>query len=47
MRVPHNSISLLIPEVCQAIIDEYKDELMKSPNTPEEWRDISDKLMEK
>ena len=43
-RVPHNTISLLIPKVCQAIIDEYKDEVMKCPTTPEEWRAISDKF---
>jgi len=29
-RVPHNTIALFIPEVCQAIIDEYKDEVMKT-----------------
>ncbi|XP_795502.2 protein ALP1-like [Strongylocentrotus purpuratus] len=46
-RVPHNTISLLIPEVCQAIIKEYRDEMMKCPTTPEEWRAISDKFMEK
>ena len=28
-RVPHNNISLLIPKVCQTIIDDYKDEVMK------------------
>ena len=41
-RVPHNTISLLIPKVCQAIIDEYKDEVIKCPTTHEEWRGISD-----
>ena len=46
-RVPHNAISLLIPKVCQAIIDEYKDEVMKCPTTAEEWRAISDKFAER
>ena len=46
-RVPHNTISLLITKVCQAIIDEYKDEVMKCPTTPEEWRAISDKFAER
>ena len=41
-RLPHNTISLLIPNVCQTIIDEYKDEVMKCTTTPEEWRAISD-----
>ena len=36
-RVPHNTMSLFIPEVCQAIIDEYKDEVMKCPTTPDGW----------
>ena len=40
-RVRHNTISQLIRKVCQAIIDEYKDEVMKCPTTPEEWRAIS------
>ena len=46
-RVPHNTISLLIPKVCQAIIDEYKDEVMKCPTTAEEWRAISDKFADR
>ena len=32
-REPHNTISLLIPKVCQAIIEEYKDEMMECPTT--------------
>ena len=43
-RVPLNTISLLIPKVCQTIIDEYNDEVMRCPTTPEEWRVISDKF---
>ena len=46
-RVPHNTISLFIPKVCQAIIDEYTDEVMKCPTTPEEWRAISDKFADR
>ena len=47
-RVPHNTISLLIPNVCQAITDEYtKDEVMKCSTTPGEWRAISDKFAER
>ena len=38
--------SLLNPEVCyNAIIDEYKDDVMKSPSTREEWRVVSDMFM--
>ena len=34
-RVPHNSISLLVREVCQAIVDEYQEELLSPPDTEE------------
>lgn len=37
-RVPHNTISLCVREVCQAIINEYKDECMQCPTTVEELR---------
>ena len=43
-RVPHNTISILIPTVCQTIIAEYKDTVMKCPTTPEEWRALSEKF---
>ena len=28
-RVARNTISVIIPEVCQAIVEEYKDEVMR------------------
>ena len=40
-RVPHNTISLFIPEVCEAIIDEYSDEMISCPTTQEEWREVA------
>ncbi|XP_014671429.1 PREDICTED: uncharacterized protein LOC106812148 [Priapulus caudatus] len=46
-RVPHNTQSLLVREVCQAIIDEYLDELMNCPNTPDGWRAIADQFFQK
>ena len=36
--MPHNTISLLIAKVFQATINEYNDDVMKCPTTPEEWR---------
>ena len=41
-RVPHNTISLLVPEVCQAILDEYEDEVFNCPTTPDGWRAIAE-----
>merc|ERR1712002_726816 len=35
IRVAHNTISLFIPEVCQAIISEYQDEVFSCPTTPD------------
>ncbi len=40
-RVPHNSVSIIIREVCQAIMDEYSEELIKCPTTEEEWREVA------
>ena len=32
-RVPHNTMSLIVREVCMAIVDEYKNEVIKCPTT--------------
>ena len=41
-RVAHNTISLIVAEVCQAIRDEYAVEVMSCPVTPEEWRPVTE-----
>ncbi len=46
-RVPHNTQSLIVREVCKAIIDEYRDEVMTCPTTPEGWRVIADQFLER
>ena len=43
-RVPHNTMSLSVREVCQAIIDEYKDECIQCHTTVAEWRAISEEF---
>ncbi|XP_056009306.1 uncharacterized protein LOC125679776 [Ostrea edulis] len=35
-RVPHNTQSLVVREVCHAILDEYLDEMLTCPITPED-----------
>ena len=41
-RVPRNTISKVVREVCKAIQEEYLDEQMTCPTTEEEWRRIAD-----
>ena len=43
-RVAKNTITLLIPEVCQASIEEYKDEVIKFPTIPDEWSRIAEEF---
>ena len=41
-RVPHNSISNIVREVVQAIIEEYVDELLGCPTTEQGWRQLAE-----
>ena len=43
-RVAHNTISLIIRDVCEAIIAEFAEEVISCPTTPEEWRRIADQF---
>ncbi len=36
-RVAHNTISSIVRDVCQAIIDEYAREVIAAPTTEAEW----------
>ena len=41
-RVPANSISIVVREVCVAIIAMYRKEQLKVPKNASEWREITD-----
>jgi len=41
-RVERNTISVIIPEICQAIVEEDKDEVITCPTFPEEWTTIGE-----
>ena len=40
-RVPENTLSVVVREVCQAICDEYADEVMTAPSNPDAWRQLA------
>ena len=40
-RVAANTISLIIPETCRAIIDAYAEEVITLPTTPQKWKEIA------
>ena len=40
--MPHNPISVLIKGVSEAIIEEYGEDLLSCPTTPDQWRAIAD-----
>lgn len=42
-RLPHNTISTFLPDVIDAIITEFSDEI-KLPDTPDRWMDVSNEF---
>jgi hypothetical protein len=40
-RVSNNAISMIVPDVCEAIVAEYQEEVLVCPTTPDRWREIS------
>ena len=46
-RVPACSISLVVREVCNAIIEEYTEELFKTPQTEEEWLEVIENWLQR
>ena len=46
-KVPHNTISIIVRDVCQAMVDEYMPEVMTCPTTHKGWPAISDKFLQK
>ena len=43
-RVAHDTISLFVPKVCNAIVAEFKEELMTTPSTPDELKEVATKF---
>ncbi|XP_072175656.1 uncharacterized protein [Diadema setosum] len=46
-RVGTSTIGPMISDVCQAIYDEYHDELLSCPTTPEEWKEVASEFSDK
>ena len=36
-RVPHNTISVIVKQVCTALVDEYAPEVFTTPSTPDRY----------
>lgn len=43
-RVADSTMSTMIPEVCEAIITEYKDEAVDMPRSQEQWQEVADEF---
>lgn len=43
-RVPHNTISLFVPQVCEAIVQEYQAEVFNTPTDDATWRPVAERF---
>lgn len=43
-RVGHITVGQIVSETCEAIVQEYMEELIPCPKTPEEWKAVSAKF---
>ena len=43
-RCSHSSICHMVPEVCRAIVEAYKDEVVSCPIKSEEWKAVADQF---
>jgi len=43
-RVAHNTISLFVPAVCDAIVEEYREEQFNTPTTEAAWQEVANKF---
>ena len=46
-RISKSAVCKFIPDVCQAIYDTYKPDVMACPRTPEAWRSVAERFGKK
>lgn len=40
-RVAHNTICLFVPEVCDAVVMEFENDVFVTPSTPDSWKEVA------
>ena len=40
-RVAHNTISVIVRQTCEAIVEEYREEVMQCPRTSDAWKQVA------
>ncbi|XP_066970013.1 putative nuclease HARBI1 [Macrobrachium rosenbergii] len=46
-RIPVPTISIIVPEVCEALYTSLQEDFLKVPNSNEEWNKVADEFQEK